>query len=233
MNQLLLELSTFQVAIRIFLAIIIGGAIGYDRGNKNRPAGFRTHILVCLGAATVSLIQDQLRVSTLNFIILHPEFSEHLKSDLGRIGAQVISGIGFLGAGTIIRDRGSVKGLTTAASIWITGCIGLAIGWGFYTISLLALLGTSLTLIALKKLETHLINHSTILTLEVDFLKNLDIKNLESYILETNIKVTGLKKNNDSNSLIYTLTLPNDTQKYEFLDKFSNLDFIKEINIIN
>ncbi len=233
MNRLGLELSTLQVFIRVFLAVIIGGIIGYDRGNKNRPAGFRTHILVCLGAAIVSLIQDQLRVSTLNFILIHPEFADHLKSDLGRIGAQVISGIGFLGAGTIIRDKGSVKGLTTAASIWITGCIGLAIGWGFYTISLIALLATSLTLIALKKLEVHLINHSTILTLEVEFLKNLDIKKLENYILNANIKITSLKKNNENNSIIYTLTLPNEAQKGELLNKFSNSDFIKEITIIN
>lgn len=233
MNQLLLELSTTKVVLRILLAVIIGGIIGYERGNNNRAAGFRTHILVCLGAATVSLIQDQLRISTLIFVRTYPEFASQFRSDLGRIGAQVVSGIGFLGAGAIIREGTSVKGLTTAASIWITGCIGLAIGWGFYTISIVGFLGTFITLILLKKLEKRLIDFPTTLIVEVDFLKNLDIKNLETYITETDIKIVNLKKNNDHKSLIYTLIFPNNDLKYEFLDKFSNLDFIKEIKFTN
>lgn len=159
MNFFQVELSNYQIAIRILLSILIGGAIGFERESNNRPAGFRTHILVCLGATVVSLIQDQIRVASLEFIVNNPQYADYIKSDLGRIGAQVISGIGFLGAGAIIRDKGSVKGLTTAASIWITGCIGLAVGWGFYFISIFSFLGTTLTLISLKKIETKFIQN--------------------------------------------------------------------------
>ena len=131
-NQFSLTLSLQEILIRILMAIIIGGMIGYERGHSNRPAGFRTHILVCLGAAIVSLTQDQLRINLLNLAETNYSAAQLLRTDLGRIGAQVVSGIGFLGAGTIMRDKGVIGGLTTAASIWATGCIGLGIGWGFY-----------------------------------------------------------------------------------------------------
>lgn len=105
-NQFSLTLSLQEILIRILMAIIIGGMIGYERGHSNRPAGFRTHILVCLGAAIVSLTQDQLRINLLNLAEINPDTAQLLKTDLGRIGAQVVSGIGFLGAGTIMRDKG-------------------------------------------------------------------------------------------------------------------------------
>lgn len=126
------SLTIYEIILRIFMAIVIGGMIGYERGQHNRPAGFRTHILVCLGATIVSMIQDQLRINLHNYAIAFPEAAQVMKTDLGRIGAQVVSGIGFLGAGTIMRDKGVIGGLTTAASIWATGCLGLSIGWGFY-----------------------------------------------------------------------------------------------------
>ena len=95
MSEFTNELPLYEIILRIVMAIIIGGVIGYERGHQNRPAGFRTHILVCLGAAIVSMIQDQLRVNILKYTILHPEVAQVLKTDLGRIGAQVVSGIGF------------------------------------------------------------------------------------------------------------------------------------------
>lgn len=122
------SLTIYEIILRIFMAIVIGGMIGYERGQHNRPAGFRTHILVCLGATIVSMIQDQLRINLHNYAIAFPEATQVMKTDLGRIGAQVVSGIGFLGAGTIMRDKGVIGGLTTAASIWATGCLGLSDG---------------------------------------------------------------------------------------------------------
>lgn len=150
-------LTLKEIAIRIIAAIFIGGVIGYERGHQNRPAGFRTHILVCLGAAIVSMIQDQLRVNIHNYTLLYPEMSPILKLDLGRIGAQVVSGIGFLGAGTIMRDKGMIGGLTTAASIWTTGCLGLSVGWGFYNVAIPAVIAVIIVLVILKRLEAILI----------------------------------------------------------------------------
>ena len=134
------ELSLGVVCFRLLLAIVFGGLVGFERERKHKPAGFRTYILVCFGSAVVSMIQDQLRVSLIDFNAHFPELAALFKSDLGRLGAQVISGIGFLGAGSIIKERGeSIAGMTTAAGIWATGCVGLGIGWVF-TISLLWLL---------------------------------------------------------------------------------------------
>lgn len=110
------------VIIRLFLAILLSGLIGMERQNKNRPAGFKTHILVCLGSALTMMISQS--------ILLSPGFTGSF--DPTRLGAQVISGIGFLGAGTIIREGASVKGLTTAATLWAVACVGLAVGAGFY-----------------------------------------------------------------------------------------------------
>ena len=120
-----LTLST--IAIRIVLAIILGGAIGLERGVRNHPAGFRTHILVCVGAC--------LAILTSEFVF----DAIGSATDPTRMGAQVISGIGFLGVGTIfMAGRNTVKGLTTAAGLWASGAIGLAVGIGFYTGAVIA-----------------------------------------------------------------------------------------------
>ena len=128
----------YEVAIRLALAVVVGGLIGYEREFKNRPAGFRTHILVCLGAAITSMIQLYSIQDATNMIIQYPELANAMKVDIGRLGAQVITGVGFLGAGTIIHEKGSIKGLTTAASIWTVACIGLAVGLGYYTLTILS-----------------------------------------------------------------------------------------------
>ena len=126
------EITFATVLFRMVLAVLCGSAIGLERSSKNRPAGFRTHVLVCIAATAASL--------TGHYVYLEL----HLISDVTRLGAQVITGLGFLGAGTIIVTHNSgVKGLTTAAGLWATGILGLAIGAGFYEG---ALLGTALIL---------------------------------------------------------------------------------------
>ena len=114
------DLTLAAVVVRMTLAVICGGIIGMERSLNRRPAGFRTHILVCLGAAMTMLTSQYL------YLYLH------LYTDMARLGAQVIAGIGFLGAGTIVISRQRVRGLTTAAGLWAAACMGLAIGIGFY-----------------------------------------------------------------------------------------------------
>ena len=114
------DMTTLSVAVRILLAVICGGIIGLEREYKRRPAGFRTHILICLGAAMTTLTGQYL-VLVMNY-----------NTDMGRLGAQVVAGIGFIGAGCIIvTRRRRVKGLTTAAGLWTTAIVGLACGAGF------------------------------------------------------------------------------------------------------
>ena len=113
------ELTMFSVLLRMLLAVLLGGIIGIEREYKHRPAGIRTHILICLGAAMTTLTSQYLYLEM------------HYLTDLSRLGAQVIAGIGFLGAGTIIVTRGNrIRGLTTAAGLWASAVVGLALGGG-------------------------------------------------------------------------------------------------------
>lgn len=114
--NLIFNMENFTVIIKLFLAAILGGAIGFEREVHNRPAGFRTHILVTIGSSLLMILSMNMGPN----------------SDPSRIAAQVVSGIGFLGAGTILRTGNNIEGLTTAASLWVCSAIGLSVGSGFY-----------------------------------------------------------------------------------------------------
>lgn len=137
---------------RLIVGVIVGGIVGYEREFKNSPAGFRTHILVCLGATIISLITEY-DIQKVMTIAQDPMYSELIKVDIGRLGAQVISGVGFLGAGTILRDKGSVRGLTTAATLWTVACLGLAVGKGLFALSLTGALIVFIILSLFKKAD--------------------------------------------------------------------------------
>jgi putative Mg2+ transporter-C (MgtC) family protein len=126
--------------------MVFGGIIGLEREIGNRPAGFRTHTLVCMGSVLVMMTSEY----------IFKTYSYVTNPDPARLGAQVISGIGFLGAGTILKDGSRVRGLTTAASLWVVACIGLAIGTGFYWGALTATLFSYITLVLFKKFEGHM-----------------------------------------------------------------------------
>ncbi|NLX63631.1 MAG: MgtC/SapB family protein [Clostridiaceae bacterium] len=169
---------------RILLSCVLGGIIGFEREQSSyRPAGFRTHILVCLGSCLVMLIAE--------FSII--AYSGKVNIDPTRIGGQVVSGIGFLGAGTIIRHGLSVKGITTAASIWAVACVGLACGIGFYTGAILVTLLIWTILMYLKNLEVKLSRHNRYKTIEVEGEKDKQVLYpLSSLFKELNIEVKSL-----------------------------------------
>lgn len=139
-------LSVESIVFKLVLSIVLSGAIGVERESLRRPAGLRTHILVCVGSTLVMLTS----------LYLFEEFKDSANMQPDRLGAQVISGIGFLGAGTIIRDGNNVKGLTTAAGLWAVACIGLAVGAGFYTGAVASALLVLFTLIAFSRIEKQL-----------------------------------------------------------------------------
>lgn len=140
--KLLHQFNLISVIIRIFLAMFLGGLIGMEREKSKRPAGFRTHILVCVGACMTALI---------GLFVWH-EMGD--VTDPVRISAQVISGIGFLGVGTIlVKEHDHITGLTTAAGLWTTAAIGIACGYGFYSAALLGTLVVAITSAILFKLE--------------------------------------------------------------------------------
>ena len=130
-----------DAVFKMALAVLFSGVIGYEREHSHRPAGFRTHILVAVGSALVMMTSGY----------VFNEYAGLGTFDPTRLGAQVISGIGFLGAGTILREGFSVKGLTTAASLWAVSCIGLAVGAGYYTGALVSAIVIYLTLNTFKR----------------------------------------------------------------------------------
>jgi len=146
-----MSLGIEEVFLRLILAVILGGLVGFEREAHNRPAGFRTHILVCVGSALIMI------VSAYGF---GENFVELYDLDPSRIAASVITGIGFLGAGTIIRQKGTIQGLTTAAGIWVVSGIGLAIGIGHYAGALITTVLVLVSLFVLNRVD-HLLLSGT------------------------------------------------------------------------
>jgi len=137
-------MSNYQILARLLLATILGGCIGFEREFRGRAAGFRTHILVCVASTLMML-------TSMYIFEIYKGTATHV--DPGRIAAQVVTGIGFLGAGTILRSGATVKGLTTAASLWAVAGIGLAVGCGFYFASLITAFLVFITLVVFSKME--------------------------------------------------------------------------------
>jgi putative Mg2+ transporter-C (MgtC) family protein len=153
--------NLLAITIRLLFALIVGLIIGIDRERKRRVAGIKTHILVCLGSALVMITSQYMMV----------EFGD--MADISRMGAQVISGVGFLGVGTIIvTGRNQVKGLTTAASIWVCACVGLAAGIGFIAGVIIVLILLVFTLKVLGKLDTVVRKSARELDFYVEFVDN-------------------------------------------------------------
>lgn len=146
--ELIHSINPWSAAIRICLAVLFGGIIGFERGLHGRTAGLRTHILVCIGSTLTALVG------------LYSVQSLGLSGDPLRVGAQVISGIGFLGVGTIIlRNREHAKGLTTAAGLWATACMGLTIGIGFYTAAIVSFVMIMVTISIFFHIDRKIKNH--------------------------------------------------------------------------
>ena len=170
------ELTYLAVAVRVLASLIIGGLIGLDRSMKNRPAGLRTYMLVCLGACLVMMTNQYI-------------YQLYTIGDPVRMGAQVVSGIGFLGAGTIVVTRRSqVKGLTTAAGLWASAAVGLALGIGFYEAAVAGCIGVFVVMSGMQELDSRV--HRKAKTVEVfleldretslgEFLREAQEKNLD------------------------------------------------------
>ena len=174
--------TTFaSIAFKIFLAILCGGVIGIEREHKRRPAGFRTHILVAIGAA--------MTVLTSQFLV-----TAGFSTDPGRLGAQVVAGIGFLGAGTIIVTKNrQVKGLTTAAGLWASAIVGLGIGAGYYEASVLGTLIIILAELLLARFEYFIMSKSKVLNLFIEYANAQTLANISTELSDQNVKVLSLE----------------------------------------
>ena len=206
------DVTTVSVLVRLFFAVLCGGAIGIEREHKRRTAGFRTHILICLGAAMTTMISQ--------FLL----YNMHLYTDIGRLGAQVIAGIGFIGAGTIIvTKRRQVKGLTTAAGLWTCAIIGLAIGAGYFEAALLSTIIILLAEIFFSRFEYWVLENAKNINIYVEYTgnENLDsvIRLLKSYrIVIIDLEIT---KSGVNSCAIFQLQLPKKVSQDKIMTSIS------------
>lgn len=211
--------NVWSVLFRLLLAVVFGGIIGTERGRHGSPAGFRTHILVCLGASMTSLCSS--------YVNMHIG----MEGDIFRISAQVISGIGFLGAGIILlRSNNTVAGLTTAAGMWVTASIGVALGYGFYEGALVATLICFCTAAFLTKME-HKKKKSIHFYIEItDYEKIPSVLNEVESLLSKEILFDAIPaKTGISGHIGFYVTMSN---KYNFDDIKDELQKIDGIGFI-
>lgn len=224
--DMLRELNILTITLRVVLSLVIGGIIGLERGSKNQPAGFRTYILVCLGATAV-MMTNQYITNVYN------------TGDPSRLGAQVISGIGFLGAGTIIvTRRNQVRGLTTAAGLWSAACLGLAIGIGFYEGAIVLGIAILLVMTFLQRIEYVFRERSIYLRLYTNFTSVEAMNQFVEFCTGHNIKVLDMQiskvqeeKEKEIIAILYlkSLTRSSHSDIIRKLSVIDGLKFIEEI----
>lgn len=232
-----LHLSLNEIVIRLVMALAMGGMIGTEREYKNRPAGLRTHMLVCLGATIITLTQVEIAAESLQQAREFPELISAIRSDQTRLIAQIVSGVGFLGAGTIIVSNRSIKGLTTAASIWTVAGLGIAIGMGYYLIAICSFVGIILSLTVINRV----IRVNTLKKMEIRYVHRSETKEfILNYFEENRITVEALDfdveffEDHRIYSNVYTVDLPRKmtySQVMEDLSRYKNITKIRIVDI--
>ena len=212
------DITISSVLLRIALSIVLGGILGMERGMKNRPAGLRTYMLVCVGSCLVMLTNQYI-------------FQTTGTGDPMRLGAQVVSGIGFLGAGTIIVTKhNQIKGLTTAAGLWSAAGVGLALGIGFYEGALTAAVAIYVTLTVLHVLEARVNRKTRVLEVYVELQATTPIGQFLKELRALNISIEDIQFEQESsvneNARAFILTLKSARRR-------DHIQFIEEIRRIN
>ena len=220
------EVSYLSVILRLLCAVVVGGLIGLERGMKNRPAGLRTYMLVCVGSCLIMLTNQYL-------------YQVSGSGDPMRLGAQVVSGIGFLGAGTIIVTKhNQIKGLTTAAGLWAAAGVGLALGVGFYEAALVAGVLIFFVLTGLQKLDNRVRSKTRTMDIYIEIDENMHIGTLVREVREKGIDIEDIQLEHDSvpedgaRSLIATLKCQKRTdhlELLEFIRKIEGVIYTEEI----
>ncbi len=216
------SVTTASVILRLVLAAVFGGVIGFERESTKKPAGLRTHMLICIGSALVMLTGQYMYETVAPGV------------DPARLGAQVVSGIGFLGIGTIIViGRQHVRGLTTAAGLWASACIGLAIGIGFY---IAAAVGGVLIFIVetvLRKLHGSISKFSRTLNLYIEVDRSASVIPLQEFITSRFARILDMVMthehhvNPDAIGLIFYLKLKEKTEHMKIITELMNADGVK------
>ena len=213
------EFNFVSIVLRLSLAVLLGGTIGLERRLRKRSAGLRTFALVCVGAA--------LAMVTNEYLFLQYEMT----GDPGRMAAQVISGVGFLGAGTIILNGKRVKGLTTAASLWATAAIGIAVGSGFFVGAIFGFFVISIATTFMQKFEKFADKNNKFIELYVELSKHSGMSQLIGYITENDfalysVEKTDKKKNKEDVCIYVEINLKKRVDHGEIVAQINLLDNI-------
>ena len=220
--------NLWSIIIKVVLACLIGGLIGAERATKHHVAGLRTHMLVCLGATVAMMINE--------FIAL--------ESDVARLGAGVLTGIGFLGAGTmVVTSRNQVKGLTTAAALWASAALGLAIGIAFFTLALTSAALILIALVFLPKIESKIQKNSKAYDIHVELSKRTDLKLLLELLRSKNIVIRSIAYDSayaGTGLSVYSLSLlskPTKDKKFihyqELITELQALEYVNFAEFMN
>lgn len=216
-------LNFITISVRVLMAIVVGAILGYEREKSNRSAGLRTHTLVCLTACTVMMTN-----------VYAYDFYE--ASSVTRMAAQVISGIGFLGAGTILVTRGNqIRGLTTAASLWSAACIGLTIGIGFYEAAIVVTIAIVIILVSFSPIKDRIQSRSDYIEALVDLSGENALMNLFNFCHQKDIHISSLHPHElqgQAKSLYYLSASLNGSGRAKFLEEFKSETGI-EITLIS
>ncbi len=231
----MLSLSIWDMLGRIGVAMLFGGLIGIDRGRKHRPAGFRTYMLVSVGAAMTMILGTYLSFMLVN--VWAPEHSAIMtNTDVSRFGAQVINGIGFLGAGTIlVTGRQQVKGMTTAAGLWASACMGLCIGAGFYEAALICCVLMLFAMVFFTRIEKFILSHTRNINLFVEF-DDIDtlslvvekLKDQQTKIFDVEVTKAKYSENHFPNA-IFSLQLPKKKTHTALMAAIADIDSVRSI----
>lgn len=213
MNFDLLWNEMVEAIVPIALSLVCGGVLGIERGRKKRPAGLRTYMLVCLGATLVMMTNAHI-------------FAETGSGDMTRMGAQVVSGIGFLGAGTIITTgHNRVKGLTTAAGLWSTACIGLAIGSGYYAGAIVGTVMIFVVMVTLHSLDSWITGKEKTLILYIEYDDISAVHRVTDFVKEQKIVVSDIEMESQRSAVI-TMHLQTREVHTKLIDKIAALEGI-------
>lgn len=230
------ELNIWSMMMRIVLAMLVGGVVGVERERKGRAAGFRTYMLVALGAA-VTVILSQYLDLMLDTFMAEDYAIVGRRTDVVRIGTRVVSGVGFLAAGTIlVTGKQEVKGLTTAAGLWASACMGLAVGAGFIECVLVSFLLIVLSIRVLPSIETMILNRSRNMLIYVETENILQLSGVVNFIKREEIRIFSLEIDQDKQESMNSVTalldirLPIQLYHAELVAALSALDGVMSID---
>jgi len=218
--------STTAMILRMVSALVIGMAIGIDRAIKRRGAGVKTHTLVCLGAALVMMTGQYIKMN----------FEGNM--DIARMGAQVVSGVGFLGVGTIIvTGKNQIRGLTTSAGLWACACLGLAVGIGFVKGAFITLVLVMFTLNVLTRLDTKLLMYAKVFDLYIEFPNNQGVSEFMERLHKMEVKICNLElskskiKGGGPNAIV-CIEVNSLSKRHNVLESIRGMVCVKHVEIL-